>query len=147
MDPITLIVTALSTGASAGAVEALKDDAREAVKASHAKLTRLARKRLIGQPDGEVALEQHGTAPQKWELTLADELTKAAAASDSGLIAAAKALMELADQADTRIGKYNVTVKNSEGVLIGDGNIQVNSFRTRPGRSASPDTPAARRVK
>jgi len=86
------------------------------------------------------------TAPA-WELTLADELTKAGAASDSGLIAAAKALMELADQADTRIGKYNVTVKSSEGVLIGDGNIQVNSFRTRPGRSAPPDTPAARRVK
>ena len=128
MDPITLIVTALSTGASAGAAEALKNDAREAVKASHAKLTRLAKKRLAGQPDGEVALEQHGTAPQRWESVLADELAKAGAASDTGLISAAEALMELADQAHTRTGKYNVTVKNSKGVLIGDGNIQVNRF-------------------
>lgn len=130
MDPITLIVTALSTGASAGAAEALKDDAREAVKASHAKLARLAKKRLASQPDGEMALEQHGTAPQKWELMLADELAKAGAASDAGLIAAAKALMELTDQADTRTSKYNVTVKNSTGVQIGDGNILVNRVRT-----------------
>ena len=59
---------------------------------------------------------------------LADELAKAGAASDTGLISAAEALMELADQADARTGKYNVTVKNSKGVLIGDGNIQVNRF-------------------
>jgi hypothetical protein len=36
--------------------------------------------------------------------------------------------MDLVDQAGARAGKYNVTVKDSKGVQIGDGNIQVNKF-------------------
>jgi hypothetical protein len=34
--------------------------------------------------------------------------------------------MELVDAAGTRAGQYTVTVKDSAGVQIGDGNIQVN---------------------
>jgi len=36
--------------------------------------------------------------------------------------------MDLVDQAGARAGKYHVTVTNSKGVQIGDGNIQVNQF-------------------
>jgi len=128
MDPITLIVTALAAGASAGAIDALKDDVKDAVKAAYAKLRGLARKRVAGRPDGELALERYETAPQKWEPVLTGELTEAGAAGDAGLVAAARALMELVDQAGARVGKYNVTIKDSQGVQVGDGNIQVNKF-------------------
>jgi hypothetical protein len=128
MDPITLIVTALATGASAGALEALKDDVKEAVKGAYARLRGLAQKRIAGRPDGELALERHKSAPQRWESVLAGELTEAGAADDAALVAAAQALMELVDGAGARSGKYNVTIKDSKGVQVGDDNIQVNRF-------------------
>jgi|ERR1039457_1702086 hypothetical protein len=128
MDPIALIVVALATGASAGAIEALKDDVRDAVKAAYVKLRGLAKKRVAGRPDGELALERHVTAPQKWESALAGELTEAGAADDADLVAAAKALMELVDKAGARADKFSVTITDSKGVQVGDGNIQVNRF-------------------
>lgn len=128
MDAIALIVTALATGASAGALEALKDGVKDKAKAAYAKLRGLASKRVAGRPDAELALERHETAPQKWEGLLTAELTEAGAAADADLVAAAKALMELVDTAGARAGKYNVTIKDSQGVQVGDHNIQVNRF-------------------
>lgn len=36
--------------------------------------------------------------------------------------------MELFDEAGAKAGKYDVSIKNSRGVQVGDGNIQVNRF-------------------
>ena len=128
MDPVTLIITALATGASAGALEALKDDAKDTAKRAYAKLRELTRRRVASQPDGELALERYESAPQKWESVLAGELTEADAASDADLVSAAQALMELVDGSGSRAGKYNVTIKDSRGVQGGDGGIQINRF-------------------
>jgi len=128
VDPVTLIVAALAAGASAGAIEALKDDAKEKAKALYEKLRGLARKRVSGRPDGEIALERYESAPQKWRAMLTDELTAAGAADDADLRAAATELMKLVDEAGTRAGKYNVTITNSQGVQIGDHGIQINQF-------------------
>lgn len=125
MEPITLIVTALAAGASSGAIDTLKDSSKDAAKAACAKLRALARRRLVGRPDGERALEQHITAPQKWEGLLTAELTEAGAANDADLVDAAKALMDIVDQAGAKSGNYNVTIKGSRNVLVGDGNIQI----------------------
>lgn len=128
MEPITLIVTALAAGASAGAIDALKDNAKEMARTAYAKLRGLAQKRIAGRPDGELALERHEAAPQKWEAALTDELTAAGAAEDAELVTAAKAFIDLIDQAGAKSGKYNVTIKDSKGVQVGDRNVQVNSF-------------------
>jgi hypothetical protein len=128
VDEVALIVTALAAGASAGTIEALKDDVRDAAKRAYARLRGLARKRVAGRPDGELALERHESAPQIWEPVLAGELAAAGAADDAGLVAAAKALMELVDGAGARAGQYRVTVRDSRGVQVGDGNVQVNRF-------------------
>jgi hypothetical protein len=128
MEPVTLILTALATGASAGALEALKDDAKEKAKAAYARLHGLVTKRVSGRPHGELALAEYDSAPQKWEGLLTAELTEAGAAQDDDLVGAAKALMEIIDQAGAKSGKYNVTVKDSKGVQVGDGNIQFNNF-------------------
>lgn len=128
MDPVTLIVAALAAGASAGALDALKDDVKEKAKAAYAKLHGLAYKRVSGRPHGELALAEYASAPQKWEGLLTAELTEAGAARDDDLLAAAKALMELIDQQGAKSGKYNVTITDSKGVQIGDGNVQVNRF-------------------
>jgi hypothetical protein len=128
MEPVTLILTALAAGASAGALDALKDDAKEKVKAAYGKLHGLVKKRVSGRPHGELALAEYESAPQKWEGLLTAELAEAGAAQDGELVAAAKALMELIDQPGTKSGKYNVTIKDSKGVQVGDGNFQVNKF-------------------
>lgn len=128
MDPITLIVAALAAGASAGVIDALKDDAKDTAKSAYAKLRGLAKKRVAGRPHGELALAEYESAPQKWEGLLAVELTESGAANDSGLVAAAKALMDLIDQAGAKSGKYNVTIKDSKGVQVGDQGFQINTF-------------------
>jgi|SRR5580704_7625672 hypothetical protein len=111
MDPITLIVAALAAGASAGTLDALKDDVKELVKAAYATLRGLARKRVEDQPGAELVLAQHETDPQTWEAPLARMLTAGGAAGDANLVEAARALMELVDATGTAAGKYNVTIK------------------------------------
>jgi hypothetical protein len=128
MQPVTLILTALAAGASAGVLDALKDDAREKATAAYVKLRGLAGKRVVGRPHGELALAEFESAPQKWEGLLAAELTEAGAAQDDNLVAAAKVLMGLVDQSGAKSGKYNVAIKDSKGFQVGDGNVQVNKF-------------------
>jgi RIP homotypic interaction motif len=128
MEPISLILTALAAGASAGALEVLKDDVKEKAKAAYAKLHGLVKKRVAGRPDAELALERYPSAPKKWEAVLTDELTEAGAAEDSAIVAAATALMDIVDRAGAKSGKYNVTIKDAKGVQVGDGNFQVNRF-------------------
>ena len=125
MEPITLIVAALAAGASSGFIDTLKDNSKDAAKAAYAKLRALARRRLVGRPDGERALEQHTIAPPKWEGLLTAELMEAGAADDTDLVAAAKAFMDLVDQASAKSGKYDVTIKASRNVVVGDSNIQI----------------------
>lgn len=127
MEPVSLILTALAAGASAGALDSLKDDAKEKAKAAYAKVRNLAARRLSGRSHGELALAEYGAAPQKWEGLLAAELTEAGAGRDQDLVAAARAFLELADPSGARGAKYAVTVKDSKGVQIGDGNVQINN--------------------
>jgi hypothetical protein len=75
-----------------------------------------------------LALAEYDSAPQKWEGLLTAELTEAGAAQDDDLVGAAKALMEIIDQAGAKSGKYNLTIKDSKGVQVGDGNVQFNNF-------------------
>jgi hypothetical protein len=128
VDPITLIVTALATGASAGAIEALSDDVKEKAIAAYKKLHELVKRSFRGNAAGELILAEYATDPETYQAPLTKKLTEAGAASDTGLVDAATALMNLVDQAGARAGKYNVTISNAKGVQVGDHNIQVNRF-------------------
>jgi hypothetical protein len=127
MEPaVTLVVEALAAGGSAAALDALRDEVKEKAAAAYSRLRDLVRRRLSGRPHGELALGEYASAPQKWEGLLAAELTEAGAAADEELVAAARALMELVDQPGAKAGKYSVTIRNSSGFQVGDGNVQVN---------------------
>jgi hypothetical protein len=128
MDPVTLIVTALAAGASAGSISALQDDVKEAIKSAYARLRGLARKRVTGHQVAETALAQYEADPKIWEAPLTATLKQVGAGDDADLVAAAKALMELVDQAGARTGKYNVTIHGGQGIQIGDHNTQTNTF-------------------
>jgi hypothetical protein len=129
MDPITLIVAALASGAALG----ISDTASSAIKDAYAGLKALARKRLGGRPDAELVLAKHEQAPETWRIPLMAELDEAGAGHDANLVAAAEALMHLVDEAGARAGKYTVDVRGAQGVQIGDRNTQHNVFNTPPG--------------
>lgn len=129
MDPITLIVTALAAGAALG----VKDAASAAVKDAYSGLKALVKKRFSDRPTAELVLAKHEDAPQTWQAPLEAELTEAGADRDAELIAAAKALMALVDEAGSRAGKYSVDVHGAQGVQVGDHNAQHNVFNAPPG--------------
>ncbi|MGH3214865.1 MAG: hypothetical protein ACRDN1_01530 [Trebonia sp.] len=127
MDPITLIVTALAAGSSAGVISALQDDAK-AAKAAYSQLRGLVTTRVAGQPGAELVLAQYEDDPGSWEPPLVKMLTGADAASDHNLLAVAGALLELADAVGAAEGKYQVTISGSQGTQVGDRGVQVNRF-------------------
>ena len=129
VDPVTLIVTALAAGTAA----AVQDGASAAVKGAYVRLRDAVRKRLASRADGELVLARHEADPQIWRAPLAAELMQAGAGDDTGLAAAAQALMELVDAAGVRSGKYAVTISGSQGVQVGDQNTQTNTFGPGPG--------------
>ncbi len=130
MEPVSLIVLALAAGAGAG----LKDTASQAVTDAYGALRSLARRRLHGQRDGELVLDRHETSPDAWAGPLAQALAGAGAGGDADLIAAARALLGLTDPAGSRQGRYQVLVTGSQGVMVGDHNVQHNQFGAPPGR-------------
>lgn len=125
MEPVSLIITALAAGASAGAADGLKDDAKGAAKAAYGKLFNLVKQRFHGNASAEVILAEHRADPSAYKDPLAKKLEEAAAGDDASLVAAARAVLKFLDQQG---GKYDVTVKDSKGVQVGDGNLQVNMF-------------------
>jgi hypothetical protein len=129
MDPITLIVTALASGAASGTADA----ASAAVKDAYASLKALVTKRLGGRADAELVLARHEGAPEVWQAPLAAELADAGADRDLELVRAARALMTLADEAGARAGKYTVDVRSAQGVQVGDHARQANVFHVPPG--------------
>jgi hypothetical protein len=91
----------------------------------------------VGRPGGELALDRYEQAPETWRAPLEAELTAAGAGGDADLIAAAQGLMALADAAASRAGKYNVDLRGSQGVQVGDHNAQDNVFHAPPCPPAS----------
>jgi hypothetical protein len=130
MDPIALIVTALAEGT---ALE-LQDTGAMAVKDAYASLWARVRKRLAGRPEGAMVLARHAEAPQTWEAPLSAALAAAGAAFDDDLIAAATALLRLADEPGFRSGKYAVDAPQSpQAVQISDHTAQHNSLNGQSG--------------
>jgi hypothetical protein len=128
MDPITLIIAALAAGASTGAIDSLKDDAKEAAKTAYGKLRALVQRRFSGNARAENALADHQDEPETYEKPLAKQLTDSGAAKDEELLKAAQAVMDLVDPKGAETGKYSVKISGSKGVQVGDHNTQTNTF-------------------
>jgi hypothetical protein len=129
MDPVALNGTALAAGAALGT----KDTASSAVTDAYAGLKALVRKRLAARPDGEFVLARHEAAPGTWQAPLEAELAAAAADSDEALLAAARAVMSLVDEAGSAAGKYSVDARGAYGVQVGERNSQRIVVNMPPG--------------
>lgn len=137
MDPITLIVAALAAGSSEGALEALKDDVKDAIRAAYATLRGLVRNRVCDQPGAELVLAQYEDDPGTWETPLAKMLHDTGAAVDANLLAVAHALLELADAVGTAEGKYDVTME-SNPARLGWCSWANSRFSSSAGQGLSP---------
>lgn len=130
MDPVTLVEMALTAGAAAG----VKDTASSAVKDTYQGLKAKVKARFAGRPDAELVLAEHEAAPERWKEPLTSELTTAGV--DAELVTAAQALMQLIDAAGSQAGKYDVDTRGSQGVQVGDHNVQNNTFAPQPAPGA-----------
>ncbi|MFL1380792.1 MULTISPECIES: hypothetical protein [unclassified Nocardiopsis] len=125
MDPITLIVAALT----AGAVSGVTDAASSAVKDAYTGLRDLVKKRLGGEDSaGEIVLKHHEASPETWKAPLAEILKEKKVDNDPDLLRAAQELMSLLDSEGTASNKYKVDLRGAKGVQVGDFNSQTNKW-------------------
>jgi hypothetical protein len=129
-EAVSLVVTALASGASA----ALKDSAGAAVKSAYEALRRLVRRKLRGRAQAEAALQQHEAEPDLCQQALRQELALADAGSDEEIVRAANELLALLDlHRRQKAGKYSVEIHGAaQGTVIGDHAEVAQSFGSRP---------------
>jgi hypothetical protein len=117
MDPITVIVTALATGAAAAA----KETASEVIKDAYHGLKALIQRKFADKPEAESILAKHAEKPAVWEAPLKEALAEVAADRDAAILTAAQQLMALIDPQQAATGKYTVHIAgNVQGVVQGD---------------------------
>jgi uncharacterized protein YidB (DUF937 family) len=140
VDPVVLIVTALAAGEGL----TVPDDTSDAVIAAHAGLREAVCHWLGRHPGGESELARYEADPQAGRVRLTRELGRTGAGDDKDLVAAALAVIELVGVA----GNHALSVSGSQGVQVGDNNIQVSYFAgesiDRLGAGSAIGTPAGR---
>jgi hypothetical protein len=117
VEPITVILTALASGAAAVA----KETAGEALKDAYRGLKALIQRKFADKPEAALVLAKHAEKPAVWEAPLKEALTAAAADRDAAILTAAQQLMALIDPQQAALGKYTVHIAgNVQGVVQGD---------------------------
>jgi len=126
VEAVELVVSALAAGAVAG----VKDTASAAVKDAYASVQNGVRRLLSrsGADEDVSVLEAYAATPDEHRDDLVAALTAAGAGDDAELVAAAQALLAAVDPPGAEAGKYNVRVRDSQGVQIGDGNTMKLKF-------------------
>lgn len=133
MEPISLIVGALVVGAS----EALKDTASQAVQDSYQGLKAAVMHywKIMKEGDeqdneneAKILLDNLEEDPDTFQIPLEKKLTKVIPEPEKDLIEQAQQLYKLLDEVGFNQGKYNVILNSSQGVQVGDKNMQINKF-------------------
>lgn len=131
MDPLTLIVTALATGAAV----ALKSVAEQAVKDAYAGLKQLILDQYGDKGDVTTAVASVEAKPESEarQALLKEELATAGADQDEKLLQLAQALLAQADPEGSKAGHYTII---GDGNVIGDDNV-VTVIKQQAGKGAT----------
>lgn len=111
MDPVSLILQALVTGAT----KVTGDTVQDAYKG----LKTLIQRKFAGKSEAEVALAKHEEKPEVWKEPLKDELVAVGADQDEEIIKTAQELLKLANPQEAAQGKYNIKAEQIKGI-VGD---------------------------
>ena len=128
MDPLSLIVAALTAGAAAAA----KDTAAAAIKDSYQALNSLLQKKLAGNLAATVMLEEHAKDPDTFNAPLKKKLAEASIDQNPAILQAAEALLEQARSVPGTTTVINQTISKVKYAATsgsGDATIQVTRQR------------------
>ncbi|MGH3869718.1 MAG: hypothetical protein ACRDQ4_27180 [Pseudonocardiaceae bacterium] len=129
MEPVTIVVTALVAGATAG----VSTTASTAVQDAYKALCGVVRSRLAAGRGGRGAdtevLDVYLQDPVGQQSRLVDALTAAGAGQDGDLLEAAERVVALT-RLDNKhlISRYTVDLREARGVIVGDEATQTNMF-------------------
>src|SRR5215207_4496260 len=116
MDSITLVISALTAGATA----ALQETAGTAIKDAYKGLAGLIRHKFGKNPKAIAALEGDSEDPETWQKHLEKSIREADVAEDREILAAAQKLLELVQSQGTG-PKYDVKISGHvQGFVQGD---------------------------
>jgi hypothetical protein len=119
VEPISLILSALS----AGALAAVQEDAAQAVKDAYAGLKRLLLRRLHGNEAAKLSLAQYEKQPVAWEQPLRAELAAINAGQDDEVLAAVRVLVDHLDSDSAGSAVYRNQFHGPvHGLVQGDNN-------------------------
>lgn len=129
MDPVSLVVAALSAGAGAVA----KDTVSLAVKDAYAGLKTMILARAKDTVEAEKALGVAENDPAAEKPALAELVASSDADKDPNLLSAAQRVLQLLSSEQQVSGKFNVQISGSaQGQQIGDFTSQHNVFGALP---------------
>ncbi len=128
MDPFTLILTALTTGAAAS----LKDTTSAAIKESYSGLKALIQRKFAEQPKAQVALVEYEEDPETYDKPLRKALTTHGIDQDETIIEAARQLLALTHHQQAVIGH---TVLQNYGPVQGQVGENAGSITMNFGES------------
>jgi hypothetical protein len=116
MDPVALILSALT----AGAVAALQETAGMAIKDGYKELVALLKKRFLKDKKSKTILESHAKDPEIWKKPLEKLLQDNGVADDLTILSSAKKLLKVIEIQKSG-SKYEVEIKGDlHGMVLGD---------------------------
>lgn len=122
MDPLSLIVAALTAGAAAAA----KDTAGAAIKDIYQALKALLQKKMAGNQAATVVLEEHAKDPDTFEVPLRKKLAEAAIDQDPEILRSAETLLEQVKAVPGATTLITQTISNVKyAAIAGSGNASI----------------------
>jgi outer membrane protein assembly factor BamB/primosomal replication protein N len=118
MDPVTLIVSALVGGLTAGLTDTAQTATKDIYDALKSRLMKKTEKNEDAQ-DAIVKVEKQPDSKARQEL-LKEELSKLELDQDDELLKLAQSLLNVLKESGENTGKYNVDIQNSQGIVVGD---------------------------
>jgi len=116
IDPNTLILTALMTGA----IEGTKAMAEQAIKDGYQGLKTLIKNKVLGNPKAEMVLKEYEKNPETWKGPLEETIQEQKLDQNVEIVQAAQNFLMLVSGDHAEGSKYQVQIKNSQGVIVGD---------------------------
>ena len=126
MDPVTLVVSALLGGLTAGLTDTAKAATKDMYDALKSRLMKKAEKNEDAQ-DAIAKIEKQPESKARQEL-LKEELGKLSLDADEELLKLAQSLLNVLKESSDKAGKYNVDVQNSQGIVVGDNSNVTQNF-------------------
>ncbi|MGK7957774.1 MAG: hypothetical protein AB4063_21365 [Crocosphaera sp.] len=125
MEPISLIMTALVSGATA----ACKGTAETVVKDAYEGLKTLIKRKFEGDPLAQAMVDAKPEEIKQAEGLLKGKISDAGVDKDPEILKVAQKLLKQAKSDESATGKFNVEFKGEvKGMQIGDHNVQQNKF-------------------